>query len=60
MRALENSDLKSINFEEKKKAYANSPYVLTSQIAHADVWGPDQIRERQETLAGLAVKAWPV
>jgi hypothetical protein len=60
MRATENSDLKSETFDEKKKAFAGSPYVLTSQIAEAASWGPKEIEGRQKTLADLAIKAWPL
>jgi hypothetical protein len=60
MLASDNSDLKSIGFEEKKKVYAKSPYKLTSEIAEVDTWNPEAVETRQKTLAGLAVKAWPL
>jgi len=60
MRATDNSELKSEPFEDKKKTFAASPYVLTSQIAEAASWGPKEIETRQKTLADLAVKAWPI
>lgn len=60
MRASENSDLKSQAFSDKRKIYAASPYLLTSQIAEAEDWKPETIDERQRTLADLAVKTWPI
>jgi hypothetical protein len=60
MRASDNSDLKSIGFHEKKKIYAASPYVLTSQIGALDAWSSSSILARQKALAALALKAWPV
>ena len=60
MRASENSDLRSAEFSDKKAVYADSPYVLTSQIADLDDWSVATISARQQTLAGLALTAWPV
>lgn len=60
MLATENSGLSSDAYDAKRVAYAASPYVLTSQIADAASWGPEQIAQRQKTLAELAVKAWPI
>ena len=60
MRASDNSEIKSSPFSEKKSIYSESPYVLTSQIAEFDDWGPEYIAKRQKILAALSVKAWPV
>jgi hypothetical protein len=60
LRASENSDLKSAGFEEKKKIYAGSPYILTSQISEASSWTVTDIAERQKVLAALAAQAWPI
>jgi hypothetical protein len=58
MRAADNSDLKSDAFAEKRKIYADSPYVLTSQVGDVEEWTPEAIRERQAYLAELAVRTW--
>lgn len=60
MRASDNSDLRSAAFAEKKKVFANSPYVLTSHVASFANWTPQAIAERQLKLGELAVKTWPV
>ena len=60
MKASDNSDARSQPFQEKKKLYAKSPYVLTSQVAAATAWTSDAITSRQKALAGLAVKAGPI
>lgn len=58
--AKTNSDLQSGSFATKKTAYGNSPYVLTSMIAKNKAWTKEGIASRQETLADLALKAWPL
>jgi hypothetical protein len=60
LQAKNNSDLKSAPFKMKKKTYAQSPYVLTSQIAKVSDWTPSQIVLRQRGLAELALVAWPL
>jgi hypothetical protein len=56
LRASDNADLRSIGFAEKKKIYAQSPYVLTNQIAEATVWSVAAIVQRQKTLADVALR----
>lgn len=55
-----NSDLKSADQETKFAVYADSPYVLTSQIVDAGTWNANAICQRQMGLAELALKAWPL
>lgn len=59
MRASDNSDLRSVGFEEKKKVLAASTYVLTSQVGVFSDWTPQAIAKRQASLGELAVKTWP-
>ncbi len=58
LRAQENAELKSSSFHDKKPVYAQSPYVLTNQIAEAAEWNEEAINDRQKKLAELAVKTW--
>jgi len=60
LRAAANSDLRSASFDEKKKVFAKTPYQITTMIADHDVWGPDEIEERQKVLADFAVDTWPL
>ena len=60
LQASKNSDLKSQSFVDKKKVYAESPYLLTSQIAAVEDWNADAINDRQKMMAELGVKTWPV
>ena len=60
MRATDNSTAKSAGFEEKKSLYAQSPYLLTSGIAGYQRWTTQSISGRQEHMALLALRAWPV
>jgi hypothetical protein len=60
MRASDNAHLKSSDFAKKKPSFAKSPYSLTKQIAEAAEWTPSQVHQRQNRLAALAAKAWPL
>jgi hypothetical protein len=60
MRATDNSAAKSAGFDDKKGIYANSPYELTRQISEANEWTTAEINSRQKTLAGIAVRTWPI
>ncbi len=55
-----NSRLGNIGFSAKKPALAASPFSLTAQIALEQRWDIQQILDRQEKLAELAVLAWPL
>jgi len=60
LRAMSNADLKSSGFQTKKAVYAQSSYRLTSQVAEVPDWTPETIETRQQILAELAVKTWPI
>ena len=60
LRAATNSDLRSADFATKRAVYRETPYVLTSQIATVDEWTPATISRRQQTLAELALRTWPL
>lgn len=47
-------------FSVKKPILTASPILLTKQMAEYDDWNTPQIKDRQEKLAALAVKAWPL
>ncbi len=58
--AKSNADLRSNDFRKKKAIYKNSPYELTRMIAKLSSWTKTEIALRQKSLAGLALKAWPL
>ncbi|MEM9624619.1 MAG: DUF262 domain-containing HNH endonuclease family protein [Pseudomonadota bacterium] len=60
LRAKTNSDLKSLPFSQKREALSASPYVTTAMIGERDDWLPENVRDRQQTLAGYAIAAWPL
>ena len=60
MRASDNSSAKSAPFKEKKPFFANSPYVLTSEVSAYSEWTTAEIADRQARMAELAPRAWPV
>ena len=45
-------------FEEKKKTYAQSDLVLTSELGAESAWTREAVEERQARLAKLAVASW--
>lgn len=54
-----NSRIGNVGFDAKRKALADSPFTLTSMVSKCADWGEKEIGERQNTLAGIALKAWP-
>jgi len=60
LQASKNSNLKSEPFAVKKKLYSVSKFKLTSEVATAADWTPDTIAKRQDAMADLALKAWPL
>lgn len=55
-----NSKLGNASFDEKKEALRGAGFSLTSSIAGFKAWDLDAISKRQEKLAELAVRAWPI
>ena len=56
----ENSEIGNDSFGEKKKVLKKSNFKTTSSVAKKKDWTADSIVERQEQLAELAVKTWPL
>jgi hypothetical protein len=55
-----NSTLQSKPFDEKRKVYEESGYLLTKEIAAESGWNPATVAKRQKRLARIAIKAWPI
>ena len=55
-----NSEIGNSSFEHKKLTYLNSSFNLTKLIYETDNWNEEKILTRQEQLANLAVRAWPI
>lgn len=54
-----NNDQKSESFEKKKENYKTSDIKITNEIAiNYSEWNKENIKKRQEFLAGIAVKTW--
>ncbi len=60
LRSSTNKVIGNSSFAEKKKAFRNSTYALTSSVAMHATWGAKEINERQLKMAELAVETWPV
>lgn len=63
LKADQNRDIGNSTFSAKRDSYAKSGYYVTKSVAsfevkEPDVWGMDDIRNRQKELAALAVKTW--
>jgi hypothetical protein len=54
-----NQDLGTKGFSIKNKVYKASKLPITSQINRYKSWSPDTVQDRQDWLAGLAVRVWP-
>jgi hypothetical protein len=59
LRKKVNSKIGNRPFAEKKLILATSDLVLTKEVSTQTSWGPEEISQRQKTLARLAVDAWP-
>jgi len=55
-----NSKLGNADYSVKKPALAASPFTLTQEASVYNSWGVNEIAKRQERLAELAVKTWPI
>lgn len=56
-----NTVVKNEDFEAKKAgAFDENPYEISQYILEQDIWGPDQIEERQRNLAAAAPSIWSV
>lgn len=55
-----NNKLRSAGFDEKKKRFEPSSLLLTKEIAGYAAWDKTAIEKRQQELAALAVRVWPL
>jgi hypothetical protein len=57
----DNSNRGNDSFKAAKAYYAKSQFTLTKALAkYGDEWDEESIADRQEKLAELAIRAWPV
>ena len=55
-----NSKNRSDSFWLKKITFQECPYELTRQLANLEEWTKELINTRQEKMAEIALKAWPI
>jgi hypothetical protein len=55
-----NSDLGNKSFVHKQLVLKAEPIKLTAEIGLSSRWTKKEIEQRQERLASLAVKTWPL
>ena len=53
-----NVDMGNKPFEEKRIIYKSSPLLITQEIGAFSKWGPEEIDDRQSSLAIEALKIW--
>lgn len=53
-----NAELGNSAFDEKKRKLQNTHFELSRGLLTEEVWGPQQIEDRSERLAELALKRW--
>jgi hypothetical protein len=58
--SVDNSKIGNSAFKDKKPAFKDSPYLMTDMLKTYTDWGPKEISERQNKLAELAPKVWPI
>ncbi|MBI4191438.1 MAG: HNH endonuclease [Betaproteobacteria bacterium] len=60
LRASENVELGNSGFSKKKREYAKSSILITKQSAEYSAWTLVQINDRQNKMAKVAVRTWPI
>lgn len=60
IRSVDNSKIGNKSFDDKKPAFEDSPYIATDQLTKYNDWGPNEITDRQNKLAELTPKVWPI
>lgn len=60
IKTTDNSDLKSMPFPEKVPVFRDSLYETTRQVSDFPDWTPETIARRQDYLADLAIRTWPI
>lgn len=53
-----NAQIGNDSFEDKRDVLSKSQFQLTTEVAEHKSWGPQEIAQRQERLADLAVETW--
>jgi Protein of unknown function DUF262/Protein of unknown function (DUF1524) len=60
MQAKKNTLIGNSKFEDKKKIFKKSAYLLTNEVAEYQNWGAKEIVHRQKNLAKLATQIWTI
>ncbi|MCB1244689.1 MAG: DUF262 domain-containing protein [Verrucomicrobiae bacterium] len=60
MKRESNEEAGNSSFEEKKSYYRNSAFKFTEKIADYDEWNGESVSERQNVMADVAVRCWPL
>ncbi len=55
-----NRDLSNLPFNVKRPVYQSQEALITKKAGEAEEWSPAAIESRQEWLADLAVREWPL
>jgi hypothetical protein len=60
LQASKNSVIGNSPFSDKRKAFRESAYVLTAEVAEYRDWTAKEVAQRQAKLADTAVQTWPL
>jgi hypothetical protein len=55
-----NRDLSNLPFDVKRPVYQSQEALITKKAGEPEEWSPAAVEERQEWLADLAVREWPL
>ena len=58
--ASKNSTIGNRAFADKRSHLSSSAYTLTKSVGKKAAWSIKDIKDRQKTLAALAIKTWPI
>lgn len=60
LRQKMNSKLRSGSFDIKREIYNKSDLLLTKMLAKYEKWNKENIEDRQNYMADLAIVAWTI
>jgi hypothetical protein len=60
LKTTQNRNIGNSSFRDKCAVFEKSGYDLTKQVAKYKTWTMDDIKNRQEKMAKLAVKTWSI
>ncbi len=60
LQAKKNSTIGNAPFDDKRKVFGQSAYILTAEVGAKTKWTTTEVQQRQKHLAQRAVETWPL